>query len=87
MNDVSVDGMLGAVIDMLANIEIVALTAAMMVSDFVSRVTYALEVCAGPITGDVTGIGSKVDTSGVAAVMTALEFAVPARVENLLLSC
>ena len=40
-------------------------------------------MCAGSILGGVSGIGTEADASGVAAVMTALEFVAPTRFEEL----
>ena len=78
--------MLGVVVDVLVDVEIIVMTAAVMVFDFVSEVAYALEVCAGPILGGVSGIGTNADASGVAAAMTALELVALARFEKLFCS-
>ena len=86
ITDAPVGGVLGVVVDVVVDIGIIVVTAAVMVFDFVSEVAYALEVCAGPILGGVSGIGTEADASGVAAVMTALEFVAPARFETLFCS-
>ena len=77
--------------DVFANIEIVVVTIAVIAFDFVVDVAYSAELLArmwtGPIFDGTPGSGAEVNASGVAAVMTALEFALPAPFIEPFLSC
>ena len=83
--------MLGVGVDMLANAEIVAVIG----FEFIVKVAYAVEmlagvwagVWAGLIIGGAPDIGVEVNASGFAAVMTALEFALLAPLEDSFLCC
>ena len=87
MIDVSAVEMLGILgdVDIIAEINVVAVVE--IAFDFLARVSYALEVLTGQVVGSTSGIGADVRVSGLAAMMTALDFAVPALLEGSSLSC
>ena len=67
------------------SIEIFAVTTVGIGLDFIVRVASAVKVLGAAGAG--VGVGADVRVSGVAAVMTALDFPVPALLEGSLLSC
>ena len=83
---------LGAGLRMLAN-AVISLTTAPSVIDFESsvKVSYTVEVLArmwaGAIIGDPPRVGAEVYANGSAFITTALEFELPTRLYELLLSC
>ena len=89
--DVPVVVMIGVGVDMLANAEIIVVTAAVIGFEFTFEVAYAVEVLAGVRAGAIIAgapdTAAEVDESGLAAMMAALEFefTLPAPLEKSLL--
>ena len=89
--DVSGVVMLDNGVGKLADAEIILVTALVITFEFIITASYAVAVLAGvwssAISGGAPSIGTEVNASRVAAVMTAVEFAMRAPWEDALLRC
>ena len=82
--DVSAVVMLGVSVNILVDLGIIVVTVAVIGFEFVVKVALAVEVLAGVIIG---GGPAEVKASSLAPVMTALEFALLAPLEDSFLCC
>ena len=78
-------------IDVSTVVVLAVKTGTVITLDCIVKVSYAVEVltgeCAEAIIGDAPGIGTEVNASGLATVMTALEFALPESLGKPLFLC
>ena len=76
LNDVSATVIHGATDDMLDGMEIVAVTTVVVASELIVKVSRAIELLSGMCSGPC--VGNEMNASDLAAVITALEVALPA---------
>ena len=74
-------------VDLLVNVEIVVVTAAMIGLEFIAKVMRAVEPLADAMTSVVPDIGADLDASGLATMKTDLKFTLSAPSENPFLFC
>ena len=79
--------MLSICVHMLLNLEIIVVTAVLIGLEFTVKIVCAVKVLAGAMIGGASDIGTERNANSLSAIITALNFGLPAPLEESFLCC